>query len=703
MKKFWLLVLMGGTLSLFLRAEGLSRRSSAVPLLESENRELSLQVTKSQSNRRESEDFYLHRSTPMSLLHRVQHAENGTVLSVPPPPYDVLLLVADTDQPTLRTILQVFPDIDSVDYFDARASTPTLSQLLAYEAVITWPNSSYLDEVATGDTLSAYVDRGGAVVCGAWCWFTNGNSLGGEIMSPSYNPFTGNGGNHYSVANLGWNNASHPIMNGVSAVSDQYRDSLSLNPGVLLSALGSDSVAKWDDGEWLVGTLGRVVYVNAVPGDGYGWTGDLITLFHNAVIWGIEYGPPQYAIFQDRNPWDYTMNQGLLNANGIPYLVFNSSEIGSINLTPFSKVIIASQQTLAFYTTVSVNRAWFESYVNGGGVLEFHGATWFPVDDWAGLTMPGNFTCGIQDSSWSDSVSIQTPGHPIVTLPNLIPDAELDGWNYSTHSYLISFGPPQREILRNDTYSQPCLVEFPWGSGAIIATMNTLEWAHGNSLSRILENVLLYQPQDAGVVTLDAPGDTVFTDSTYPVMATVHNYGNTDVWFDVVATIDGYEDTFNVIGLAPGTDLPVTFANWIVPSLDSTTYTMRVCTYVPWDIDPVNDCVQKSIFAYTSVGVEEGADNEKFKMQNAKFALYQNHPNPFHHSTRIHYQIPSQIPVTLGIYDLTGGLVKTLVNETQESGSYQVEWESKGIPSGVYFYRLVAGEFTSTRKLVLLR
>jgi hypothetical protein len=113
------------------------------------------------------------------------------------------------------------------------------------------------------------------------------------------------------------------------------------------------------------------------------------------------------------------------------------------------------------------------------------------------------------------------------------------------------------------------------------------------------------------------------------------------------------------------------------------------------------------------VGVEEeGKDNEKLKMQN--FKLMQNHPNPFHYSTVIRYQIPytnpeSNIPnhVSLKIYDLAGRLVETLVDEKKKAGVYQVFWDGRStvsvVRSGIYFYRLKSGDNTTTRKMILLR
>jgi hypothetical protein len=83
------------------------------------------------------------------------------------------------------------------------------------------------------------------------------------------------------------------------------------------------------------------------------------------------------------------------------------------------------------------------------------------------------------------------------------------------------------------------------------------------------------------------------------------------------------------------------------------------------------------------------------------------YPNPFHFSTMIRYQIPSTNQVNLSIYNITGRLVQTLVDETQKAGVYQIHWDSRapesGVRSGIYFYRLKSGDLISTKKLILLR
>jgi hypothetical protein len=86
-----------------------------------------------------------------------------------------------------------------------------------------------------------------------------------------------------------------------------------------------------------------------------------------------------------------------------------------------------------------------------------------------------------------------------------------------------------------------------------------------------------------------------------------------------------------------------------------------------------------------------------------KFSLFQNYPNPFNPVTMIKYQIPINSDVELSIYNLLGQKVTTMVNEHQQAGFHQVEWDASGISSGVYFYQLVSGEYREVRKMMLLR
>ncbi|MCU0414870.1 MAG: serine hydrolase [Ignavibacteriaceae bacterium] len=87
----------------------------------------------------------------------------------------------------------------------------------------------------------------------------------------------------------------------------------------------------------------------------------------------------------------------------------------------------------------------------------------------------------------------------------------------------------------------------------------------------------------------------------------------------------------------------------------------------------------------------------------SEFYLEQNYPNPFNPSTKIKYSIPQLSNVVIKVFDILGNEIETLVNEEKPAGTYEVTWNAKQLPSGVYFYQLRAGEFIQTRKMILIK
>jgi hypothetical protein len=85
------------------------------------------------------------------------------------------------------------------------------------------------------------------------------------------------------------------------------------------------------------------------------------------------------------------------------------------------------------------------------------------------------------------------------------------------------------------------------------------------------------------------------------------------------------------------------------------------------------------------------------------FSLEQNYPNPFNPITKIRFDLPKNVNVKLTIYDMLGREVETIVNEHLNAGSYEVTFDGTKYTSGVYYYRLNAGEFVETKKMILLK
>jgi hypothetical protein len=89
--------------------------------------------------------------------------------------------------------------------------------------------------------------------------------------------------------------------------------------------------------------------------------------------------------------------------------------------------------------------------------------------------------------------------------------------------------------------------------------------------------------------------------------------------------------------------------------------------------------------------------------QPSEFTLEQNYPNPFNPSTSIHYAIGTRQFVQLKVYDVLGNEIATLVEEFKPAGSYEIDFNASQLSSGLYMYKLKAGEFISTKKMILIK
>jgi hypothetical protein len=97
------------------------------------------------------------------------------------------------------------------------------------------------------------------------------------------------------------------------------------------------------------------------------------------------------------------------------------------------------------------------------------------------------------------------------------------------------------------------------------------------------------------------------------------------------------------------------------------------------------------------------AVNEEIGETPSGFELMQNSPNPFSSITTISFCLPVQSDVSLTVSDLTGRVLGTLISEELSPGNYSMQWNASGLPGGIYYYRMQAGSFTGTKKLVLWR
>lgn len=205
------------------------------------------------------------------------------------------------------------------------------------------------------------------------------------------------------------------------------------------------------------------------------------------------------------------------------------------------------------------------------------------------------------------------------------------------------------------------------------------------------------------------PGDNV------DIKARIHNYSLMNTSGPIEARFY-LGDPFNGGTLIQSTDGKTTFStsdfieargskiisfDWKLP--DNTPFYPRI--YVVLDPDNKIDEIHESnnigwkVLNYTggTTGIEDEGSVP------LSFNLSQNYPNPFNPTTTIEYTIPQSRFVSLKVYDILGREVKTLVHQQELSGTYKVLFNGSELASGVYFYRIEAGEFISTKKLILLK
>ena len=145
-------------------------------------------------------------------------------------------------------------------------------------------------------------------------------------------------------------------------------------------------------------------------------------------------------------------------------------------------------------------------------------------------------------------------------------------------------------------------------------------------------------------------------------------------------------------------DFHLSWANW--PVADSTKSPCIDAGDPASPPDPDSTITDIGVFSFDQSSPSEVAEEI---LAPSEYELYQNYPNPFNPSTKISWQSPVSSWQTLKVYNILGREVATLVNDYKPAGNYEVEFDASNLPSGIYFYRLKAGSFVQTKKMILLK
>ena len=157
-------------------------------------------------------------------------------------------------------------------------------------------------------------------------------------------------------------------------------------------------------------------------------------------------------------------------------------------------------------------------------------------------------------------------------------------------------------------------------------------------------------------------------------------------------------------------DFPLTVINGTTGQV-SAIFPYDTLRWIPTFVDLNNDGDDEMVrliwnsnqFKIYSVINAANAINDDIGQIPSQFKLYPAYPNPFNAQTTIQYDLIKDSPLNIGIYDILGQRIATLLNQKQPAGHYQVIWNARDVSSGIYFYKIQAGDYSETKKMVLMK
>ena len=317
------------------------------------------------------------------------------------------------------------------------------------------------------------------------------------------------------------------------------------------------------------------------------------------------------------------------------------------------------------------------------------------------------------------SVTASAPGYSAVTQNNVVV--------VTGQTTTLNFVLPVSEIVLTDgfeTYTNFSIDFAPWTlvdvdmSGTYGMTGTT--WENGyDPQAFIVFNPSATTPALTTITThAGAKMAACFASTTPPnndwmITPLVPGGGNIKFWVKSHTAQYGLERY--KVGVSSGGTNPTNFtiisgANYVEAPIDWTQVTYDLAAYAGQQIRIGIQCLSHDAFIFfvDDVEVMAGVDNNDPSVPAVVTNLAGNYPNPFNPETTINYSLATDGPVTINIYNARGQLVKTLVNDQKAAGNHSIVWNGtdnngSGVSSGVYFYKMYAGKYSSTRKMILMK
>ena len=401
-----------------------------------------------------------------------------------------------------------------------------------------------------------------------------------------------------------------------------------------------------------------------------------------------------------------------------------TTELGKADWTPYIAVDTLGNPHIVWGEWLSGNV--FYKYYDGSSwsdpvnVSEQPGGAYYPCiaignDNTVHIAwhQDGVFYRQLKDNQWSDKIRLSDTTMSAGSV-KLCTDS-----NGSVHFTWASLGPNEEEWriwyrkLENNIFNEPELVYFDTtlhpSSQPDIAVFNNnlpaIVWSHTTQHGPLPVIRKIFYSEFNGVEWSDAEAVSDSSRSYRPDISIGGNNVPYLVWdYIVVTPVEDYGDVLFLYKINGNWTIPENLAYQLPFSSGGAKIVIDIENnlYVIWGYgepspDPTGEVYYSSHNKITSV------INEKDSLTVEDFALYQNYPNPFNPLTTIVFSIVKKEKVILEVYDLLGQKVKLLLNDEIEKGRYKINFNSLGLSSGIYFYKLSTGRNSITKKMVILQ
>jgi hypothetical protein len=225
---------------------------------------------------------------------------------------------------------------------------------------------------------------------------------------------------------------------------------------------------------------------------------------------------------------------------------------------------------------------------------------------------------------------------------------------------------------------------------------------HADSYNNSPNDFDIVQPDDGMIIVVIETN----MDQHVPFVWTPSYDPDNDPVMYVVSATDPNGETFDTsmstVGWLPGPTIGELAEGLIEDEISVMTYSWNVWAHDPWDSTAASNGPRSLTVDVSGLLALNGIDLPDV------FALHNNYPNPFNPVTNISYDIPEVAQVTLEIYNVSGQKVRTLAQGQHEPGRYRIQWNATNdygnpLSSGMYIYRIRAGDFVSVKKLILMK